>query len=100
MEASDDFITAWEHIIADVTKTDVPLECIKKVVLKFIGGRQKTFNIVSLQKQGMSIVEIETMLSRTFAELDSEIRDVDFVVDVNAVANLIQPETNKILNGL
>jgi hypothetical protein len=100
MEPNDDFITAWEHIIADVTKTDVPLECIKKVVLKFIGGRQKTFNLVSLQKQGMSIEEIETMLSRTFAEMDDTIRDVDFVVDVNAVANLVQPETNKILNGL
>ncbi len=100
MEPNDDFIAAWEHIIADVTKTDVPLECIKKVVLKFVGGRQKTFNLVSLQKQGMSIEEIETMLTRTFSEMDSEIRDVDFVVDVNAVANLVQPETNKILNGL
>ena len=100
MEPNDDFIAAWEHIIADVTKTDVPLECIKKVVLKFVGGRQKTFNLVSLQKQGMSIEEIETMLTRTFTEMDAEIRDVDFVVDVNAVANLVQPETNKILNGL
>ena len=100
MEHSDDFIAAWEHIIADVTKTDVPLECIKKVVLKFVGGRQKTFNLVSLQKQGMSIEEIETMLTRTFEEMDAEIRDVDFVVDVKAVANLVQPETNKILNGL
>ena len=40
-EPSDDFVAAWEHIIADITKTDVPLECIKKVVLKFHGGRQK-----------------------------------------------------------
>jgi hypothetical protein len=48
----------------------------------------------------MSIDEIETMLTRTFLELDKEIRDVDFVVDVVAVANLVQPETNKILNKL
>jgi hypothetical protein len=44
--------------------------------------------------------EIEVMLTRTLAELDDEIRDIDFVVDVGAVANLVQPETNKILNGL
>ena len=100
MEPNDDFIAAWEHIIADITKTDVPLECIKKVVLKLHGGRQKTFNLNSLQKQGMSIEEIETMLTRTFLELDKEIRDVDFVVDVVAVANLVQPETNKILTKL
>ena len=48
-EPSDDFVAAWEHIIADITKTDVPLECIKKVVLKFHGGRQKTFNLATLK---------------------------------------------------
>jgi hypothetical protein len=100
MEHNKDFLTAWEHIIADVSKTDVPLECIKKVILKFHGGRQKTFNLSTLQKQGMSVVEIEVMLTRTLAELDDEIRDIDFVVDVGAVASLVQPETNKILNGL
>jgi hypothetical protein len=100
MEHNKDFLTAWEHIVADVSKTDVPLECIKKIVIKFHGGRQKTFNLSALQKQGMSIDEIETMLTRTLAELDNEIRDIDFVVDVSAVANLVQPETNKILSGL
>jgi hypothetical protein len=48
----------------------------------------------------MSVDEIEVMLTRTLAELDDEIRDIDFVVDVGAVASLVQPETNKILNGL
>jgi len=100
MEHNKDFLTAWEHIVADVSKTDVPLECIKKIVIKFHGGRQKTFNLSALQKQGMSIDEIETMLTRTLVELDNEIRDIDFVVDVGAVANMVQPETNKILSGL
>jgi hypothetical protein len=100
MQHNDDFLTAWEHIVADVSKTDVPLECIKKIVIKFHGGRQKTFNLSALQKQGMSINEIETMLTRTLTELDNEIRDIDFVVDVSAVANMVQPETNKILSGL
>ncbi len=97
---SDDFVAAWERIIADITKTDVPLECIKKVVLKFHGGRQKTFNIATLKKQGMEMDEIESMLTRILDVENDQIRDVDFVVDVVAVANLVQPETNKILNGL
>jgi hypothetical protein len=100
MQHSDDFLAAWEHIVADVSKTDVPLECIKKIVLKLHGGRQKTFNLATLQKQGMSFEEIELMLTRTFIEREDEIRDIDFVVDVSAVANMVQPETNKILSGL
>ena len=37
---------------------------------------------------------------RFFTEHDHEIRDVDFVVDISAVANLVQPETDKLLGKL
>jgi len=100
MQPNDDLITQWEHIIADVNKTDVPLECIKKVVIKLAGGRQKTMNLHSLLRQGLQLEEIETMLTRYFQEHDHEIRDVDFVVDISAVANLVQPETDKLLGKL
>ena len=100
MQHTDDFLTQWEHILADVNKTDVPLECIKKVVIKLAGGRQKTINVHTLLKQGLDLVEVEQMLTRFFNEHDHEIRDVDFVVDVNAVANLVQPETDKLLGKI
>jgi hypothetical protein len=100
MQHNDDFFTQWEHILADVNKTDVPLECIKKVVVKLAGGRQKTINVHTLLRQGLDLSEVETMLTRFFNENDNNIRDVDFVVDVTAVANLIQPETDKLLGKL
>lgn len=100
MQLSDDFLDQWEHIIATVNKTDVPLECIKKVVIKLVGGRQKTINVHTLVKQGLELEEVETMLTRYFTENDSEIRDVDFVVDISAVVNLVQPETDKLLGKL
>jgi hypothetical protein len=100
MQPNDDFITQWEHIIAGVNKTDVPLECIKKVVIKLAGGRQKTINLHSLLRQGLQLEEIETMLTRYFQEHDYEIRDVDFVVDISAVADLVQPETDKLLGKI
>jgi hypothetical protein len=100
MQLNDDFLEQWEHIIATVNKTDVPLECIKKVVIKLKGGKQKTINVSTLQRQGLDLVEIEGMLTRVFNEMDSEIRDVDFVVDISAVAALVQPETDKLLGKL
>ena len=100
MQHNDDFLTQWEHILADVNKTDVPLECIKKVVVKLAGGRQKTINVHTLLRQGLDLSEVETMLTRFFNENDNNIRDVDFVVDVTAVANLVQPETDKLLGKL
>jgi len=44
--------------------------------------------------------EAETMLTRYFQEHDHEIYDVDFVVDITAVAALVQPETDKLLGKL
>jgi hypothetical protein len=56
--------------------------------------------VFTLLKQGLELEEVESMLTRYFAENDNLIRDVDFVVDVHAVANLIQPETDKLLGKL
>ena len=100
MQLNLDFLDQWEHILADVVKTDVPLECIKKVVIKLAGGKQKTINIHTLLKQGLALEEVESMLTRYFQENDHNIRDVDFVVDITAVANLVQPETDKLLGKL
>ena len=100
MQPTDDFLTQWEHILADVNKTDVPLECIKKVVIKLAGGRQKTINVHTLLKQGLDLAEVESMLTRFLNENTHLIRDVDFVVDVTSVANLVQPETDKLLGKL
>ena len=68
MQVDDDFLNQWELILADVNKTDVPLECIKKVVIKLAGGRQKTINVHTLIKQGLELEEVEIMLTRYFAE--------------------------------
>lgn len=100
MQPNNDLVSQWERILADVNKTDVPLECIKKVLVKLTGGRQKTINIHSLRKQGLDLVEVEHMLTRFINEHDHEIRDMDFVIDVESVANLVQPETDKLLGRL
>jgi hypothetical protein len=100
MRPLDDALNQWELIISEVNKTDVPLECIKKIVIKFTGNKQRTINLHTLLKQGLDIEEIECLVSRTFSELDDQIRDVDFVVDIKSVVALVQPETDKILGKL
>jgi hypothetical protein len=100
MPFSDEFIQQWEHIIEQVNKTEVPLECIKKVVIKLGDRRQKTINLAALRRQGLDLEEVETILTRTLTELGDTVRDIDFVVDVSEVAKLVQPETDKLLKDL
>ena len=100
MPFSDEFIQQWEHIIEQVNKTEVPLECIKKVVIKLGDRRQKTINLAALRRQGLDLEEVETILTRTLTELGDTVRDIDFVVDVSEVAKMVQPETDKLLKDL
>lgn len=101
MDLPDDVISQWEIIVAEAHKTEIPVECIQKVIFKLTGKRkQKTVNIHSLTKQGMEFPEIEDLLSRMFADLEPEIRDVDFVIDIRSVALMVQPETDKLLEKL
>lgn len=100
MPFSDEFIQQWEHIIEEVNKTEVPLECIKKVIIRLDDRKQKTINLAALRRQGLEPEELETVLTRTLTELGDTVRDIDFVVDVTEVAKLVQPETDKLLKDL
>ena len=40
------------------------------------------------------------MLSRNLQELDNQVEDIEWTVDVTAVANIVQPQTNKMLKNL
>ena len=48
MQFSDEFLERWEHIIDDVDITDVPLECIKKVVVKLYGKKPVSYTHLTL----------------------------------------------------
>lgn len=99
MQFSDGFVEKWEHIIRDVDVTEVPLECLKKVIIRLSGRKQKTINIHLLKRKGFEFDEIELMINRTLCDLDETIEDVEFVVDVEMVAEIVQPATDKMLKG-
>lgn len=100
MQFSDEFLSKWEGLIGDVDKTEIPPECLKKVILKLEGRRQRTINLNSLRKQGLDVDELELFLTRTLGDLGEQVVDLEFVVDAAAVAAIAQPATDKILSKL
>lgn len=99
MPFSDEFIEKWEHIIRDVDVTEVPLECLKKIVIRLEGRKQKTINVQLLKRRGHEFDDIEAMVNTTLNQLDAIITDVEFIVDVEMVAEIVQPATDKLLKG-
>jgi hypothetical protein len=97
---SPDFLKQWEHIIDDVDKQKIPVEFIKKLVIKLQGKRQQTVNIKKFLEQGLAPEQIEEAVSRKLFEYDSQILSVEFVLNVESIAEAVQPETDKLLGKL
>jgi hypothetical protein len=97
---SPEFINKWEHIIDDVDKNKIPVQFIKKLVLKLQGKKQHTINIQKFLQQGLEPEDIETAVSRKLEEMDDMIVSVEFVLNVQSIADTVQPETDKLLGKL
>ena len=100
MLLTDDVRSRWEEIVAGVDKEHVPIECVKKVIFRFSGGRQKTINLRRLRQSGADAENIGDILDSFVQEHAEKITNMEFVLDVDAVAEILQPETDKLLKGM
>jgi hypothetical protein len=97
---SPDFIDKWEHILEDVEKNKIPVEFIKKLIIKLTGKKQQTINIKRLLQQGLDPDQVEDAVSRKLNELEDSIVSVEFVLNVQSIAETVQPETDRLLGKL
>ena len=97
---SPDFIDKWEHILEDVEKNKIPVEFIKKLIIKLEGKKQQTINIQRLLQQGLDPDQVEDAVSRKLNELEDSIVSVEFVLNVQSIAETVQPETDRLLGKL
>ena len=97
---SPEFIEKWEHILEDVEKNKIPVQFIKNLIIKLQGKKQQTINIAKFLEQGLDPDEIENAVSRKLDELDELIVSVEFVLNVQSIADTVQPETDRLLGKL
>ena len=97
---SPEFIEKWVHILEDVEKNKIPVQFIKKLIIKLEGKRQQTINIEKFLDQGLDPDQIEEAVSRKLHELDPLIVSVEFILNVQSIADTVQPETDKLLGKL
>jgi hypothetical protein len=90
----------WDQILGTVSQDHVPIHCVKKVVFKLRGGKQKTINLDKLRKEGLDLEELETVLTNKMINMNKDIVNMDFVIDVEAVKETIQPLTEEYLGKL
>ena len=97
---SPEFHEKWEHILEDVEKSKIPIQFLKKLVIKLEGRKQHTVNVQTLLKQGLEPEEVEEVVNRKLYELDDDITNIEFILNVESIAETVQPETDKLLGKL
>jgi hypothetical protein len=100
MQLTNDVLDRWEQIVKEVDKEHVPVECIGKVVFSLEGKKKKTINFKTLKRQNLTVDEIDQLVQRYIEDNEETIRNMEFILDVQAVAALVEPETNKLLKGI
>jgi hypothetical protein len=97
---SPEFIEKWEHILNDVDKNRIPVQFIKKLIIKLQGKKQQTINIQKFLSQGLDPEQVEDAVGRKLEELDDLIVSVEFILNVESIAETVQPETDRLLGKL
>lgn len=97
---SPEFIEKWEKLLEDVDKQQIPMEFIKKITLKLKGRKQHSINVEKLLVQGLYPDEIEDSISEKLVEYDDIVVGIEFILNVASIADAVQPETDRLLNGL
>lgn len=100
MQLTEEFLKRWEEIVNQVDKEHIPIECVKKIIIRIEGGKQKTINLRRLKDQGLQSEEIHDVVDRYVQNNSDNITNMEFVLDIQAVAELLQPETDKLLQGI
>lgn len=100
MLLTDDFLQRWESIIEQVDKEHIPIDCVKKIVFRDSRRRQKTINLRRLRDRGLGMDDIEAAVGDFIRDNEDTIASMEFVLDIEAVAQRLQPETDRILKGL
>lgn len=90
----------WQKIVSSVDTDHIPARLLNSVVINLIDGTKVRLDIKELLAAGNDPDELDDNLRSKFKDLDNIIHDVDFYIDLDTVANTVQPITDQILKNL
>ena len=100
VQLSDEFLKKWESLINEVDKSDVPVDCLKRVFIRFKDGKTRAHDISRLKKMKYSKQRIEEFITKKLETYGDSVQGVDFYVDIEAISGIVHKQTDKILNDL
>lgn len=90
----------WEQILTDIDKAEVPIHVLDKLTIKLISGGKIHIPIGKLIADGNDPSHLEEQVRCKLHDLEHDIDDVFFYVDVDLVVSTVQPATDLLLDKI
>jgi hypothetical protein len=90
----------WEKLLKEVKKEQVPIGVLRYITVNLKDGTSVDVNIEEMLAEGADPVHVEHLINSKLNALDDIIKDVDFHISVDSVANVVQPFTDQLLKDL
>lgn len=94
---SDDFTERWQSIIADTEIQSIPLKLVKTVKVLLVDGSERLFDVKTRISEGLTEKSISKQVESFIEEFGDEVDELDFEIDIPAVATLVTKKTEKLL---
>lgn len=91
---------SWKDIVSTVDKKEIPLTVLEQISVQLIDGTSVIIDVKKLLSDGHDPNAVELILDEKFEDLGDYIETVDFFVDVDKVAETVEPETNRLLKNI
>ena len=95
---SEDFYERWEHLISSIEITNVPIRFIKEIVVIFKDENTTIFDVADMINNHHDMTAVENHIEDFLDAHDDDIDCVDFHINLTAIADEVEPKTNKLLD--
>jgi hypothetical protein len=90
----------WKQILAQVETPEAPISVIQRIEIELLDGTIIDINVQELLAEGFDEDELEQAINSRLDANEHIIKDANFFIDADNVANTVQPITNRILKNL
>jgi len=101
--SDEERLDSWETLIDTVDKTDIPIQFVRNINIVFHTPVEnedaQDINIHRLRGNGWDDEGLDEIVEQVFSEHHNNIKTVHFYLDVEHVAEVVQQQTNTLLEG-
>lgn len=95
---SNEFYERWEHLLEDIEMNEVPLKFVREINVNLTDGMVVSFDIKKMISDKLSTREIENTVEEYLVEHDEVVHNIDFLIDIVALADEVTGKVSKILD--